>query len=860
MITELEILAILGMVAEARGRLGRDEVRAATILASVSMGALVRFDQLLDYILTLRRRGFLDGDLDGPGGLMLTLEGTALLQAMAERRIGGSRMESLRIRAEPLRSASSTQDFIQRFGPQVTELVKAQRSKQSPAQGEVVLCAMLVSLGGFDTLHETHFPLPQDFQGDEANPWPAIHRAESRLSSQLGRPVHMTIDRERLLAIAPEPMVSVELDGRTLRGLPSRDVEQGRWSSYIVAAAGGFFADRLTELGYLPVGSRRRVFVRYGDRGAGGTEASIPAVRFFYQALGPRHVLAWVEEFSKPWTRVLDLLAGARDREEMGARLEGQRLRTLPYERPARLVDIVPELDLAREMVPGTSLNYTDYWADLGVDLEERVQPLLLIETKTGQYHYPAEAVLVRSEAPELLGGHEPLVIPPEERLRGLQELAGIVFKAKTVAWRGLSFSLGVVAPAVGDLPAEHRPRTAFINPPLLRFADGSIGTDPLDIFAKGPEAGRKRVVVRNLYYPSTADPGRCTRAAEALCRHYGSRGLGEARLDPDLQRVGYPPGSSRADIGGLVRRTAKAMGDDSAAIAFLDEGEEAYHGFKRFYPEYTGSPLQAIQLETTEGILSGRRGILDQLALNLYLKRLGPRESAWSLLSPADGAARTTYLAIAFSRRLEPARGGKGVAALHDAVGRGLNWGLVMTPGERTITQAWFETVLDQIQPMLEGEPFDRLVLYRTGRLDPVEVDAIDRALTARFRAANKAVDFVAIMDEHRRFFVRSKEGLSNPPPGTAIFWSESEVLLAESGFVERGIWRGTVVPVGLRRVLGSTPVDRIAAEYHDLTHLSWSAPSTTWKHPLVMKIAERLAEAAREGVPSNAIKTLPL
>jgi hypothetical protein len=719
---------------------------------------------------------------------------------------------------------------------------------------------MLVGFEGPDPLYETPFSLPPEFQGPDVNPWPAIHRTAAQLSSQLGKLVHLTVDGDKLLATAPEHISSLDLEGRVLQGLPSRAVDRAKSGPYIVAGAEGFFADCLAKEEYLAVGSRRRVFVRYGERGTGGMETSVPAVRLFYQPLGPAHVLVWVEEFSKPWTRALDLLAGAGNKEEILSRLTGQRLRTLPYEKPATVVDVFPQADLARELVSRTPFNYMDYWADLGIDLEERVQPLLLMETKTGQYNYPAEAVLVRAEAPELLGGHEPSEIAPEERLKGLEDLSRLVFKAETMGWMGLSFSLRVVAPTVEDLPAEHRPRVTFINPPLLRLGGGSISIDPMDIFAKGPEAGRKKVVIRNVYHPSTADASSCTRAVQTLCRHYGRRGLGEARLDPNLQGVGYLPGATRADIGGLVRRTAKTLGDDSAAIAFLDEGEEAYHGFKRFYPEYADAPLQAIQLETTGDILDSQRGILDQLSLNLYLKRLGPRESAWTLLSPADEVARTTYVAIAFSRRLEPTRGGKGVAALHDALGRGLNWGLVMTPGERTITQAWFDTVLDQIQPMLEGEPSDRLVLYRRGRLDPVEVEGIDRALAGRFRAANKTVDFVAIMDEHRRFFVRSKDGLINPPPGTAIFWSEAEALLAESGFVERGVWRGTVVPVGLRRVLGFTPIEKIAAEYHDLTHLSWSAPYTTWKHPLVVKVAERLAEAPREGVPSNAIKFLPL
>ncbi len=858
MISEFEVLVILTIVSEARGGLGRDEVRAATILASLASGQYVRFDQMLDAIIVLQRRGFLEGDMDGPDGLRITLEGAALVEALGERKIGGTHLTSLKVRAEPLRGGS-TVEFIKTFGPQVTELVKAQRTKFSAPPGEIILCALLLPLEGVDVLHETDFELPREFQAQESNPWPEIHRTEAHLLAKLGKPVHLSIVGGKLLAVAPGEVHSLEVGGHVLTRLGSRVLDPGAWGPYIVAAAEGFFVDRLATSGYLAVGSRRRVFVRYGERGGEGMEASVPALRLFYQVLGPHHLLVWVEEFSKPWTRALDLMAGAHSKEEMAASLGGQSLRTLPYERPATLLGVIPAVDLARELVPSTPFNYMDYWSDLGVELEERTQPLLVMQTKTGEYHYPAETVLVRSEAPELLGGREPAVLSPEDRLEGLRTLAALIFDDGPREWGGVHFLLDRVAPAVGDIPPDHRPRVAVINPPLLRFAEGAISSDPLDVFSKGPEAGRKRVVIRDLYYPAGADPDRCARAVEALCRHYGARGLGEARLDPDAQRVGYSPSARRTDIGGLVRRTSGAKGPESAGIAFLEEGDDAYHGFKRFYPEYTEAPIQAIQVETAAGMLAGRRGLLDQLGLNLYLKKLGTRESPWTLLAPADRVGRTSYLALAFSRRLDPKRGGKGVAALHDAVGRGLNWGLVMTPGERTITQAWFETVLEQVQPLLEGDPSDRLVLYRSGRLDPVEIAAIGKALAARMGTARR-IDFVSVMNEHRRFFLRSREGVVNPPPGTVIFWSDGEALLAESGFAERGIWRGTVVPVGLKRVLGSSPMDLISSEYHDLTHLSWSAPSTTWKHPLVMKVAERLAEAAREGVPSSAIKSLPL
>lgn len=856
MISELELLAIFERILEARGRFESDEVRAAAILASLFLGKLVRYDSIVESILVLKRKGFLRGDLEQ---LVLTPEGRAMLRALGDKRIGISRLQSLRKLAEPLYTASSTLAFVRTFGPRVTEIVKAQRSKLSAVPGSIVLCAMLVRFEGLDCLHLSSFELPNGQSKEEANLWVGARRAQARLSRQLKATVHMTVDVDKLLVVAPEPVASVEFEGHVLRCKATERLGTDKYGPYIVESAQNFFADRLVSEGYSPVGSVRRVFVRYAGR-KGASDTTLPAIRLSYQLLGYPYLLVWMEEFTKPWTRALDLIAGAKTREEMEARLAGQLFRTLPYERPASLLGISPERDLSREVVPGTSLTFVDYWCDLGYELEERLQPLLLMQTKTGKYSYPAETILVRAQHPELPSTREPIVLTPEERSRGLAELAALVFPEKTIVWQSLRVVLESAAPSLDNIPNPWRPRAALINPPLLCFANSQYSSDPLDVFTKGPEAGSKKVLIHDIYRPAQANAGDCAKAVEILCRHYGSRGFGEARVASDLQNIGYNVSASTAELGAIVRRTVKPRGTDAVGISILEEGDEAYYAFKRFYPEHSGAPLQAIQLETVPTILAGNRAVLDQLALNLYLKRLGPKESAWTLLSPAGGSEKTSFVAIAFSRGLEPRRAGKGVAVLHDAIGRGLNWNAIVTPGERTITEAWFNTVLEQIQPLLEGEPSDRLVLYRTGHLYPGEVDAITRSLGARLRLRKVSIDFVSVLNEHRRFFMSADGVVRNPPPGTAIFWSDNEVLLCESGFAERGIWKGTVVPVGLKRVLGESSVDQIAAEYHDLTHLSWSAPSTTWKHPLVMKIAERLAEASREGVPAGAIRFLPL
>lgn len=858
MISELELLTILAYIQNVRARLTREEIRAASLLASMFSGRLVRYDSVEDSMMTLQKKGFLKGDLDR---FELTAEGGALVSVFGEKRIGRSRLESLRKLIEPLTKAPSTAAFILEFGPQVTEMLRAQKSKLAPVGGELVLCALLVRIDQPEELFETVFTLPERTEVEQANRWKTIRRLEDHLTKELGRPIHITLEKNRIVVQSPRPIHTLTFGGREIEAdSGAQPVSPPHRASYRQAILSRFLSNQLRSAGYSPVGSMHRVFVRIEGRAKAPLQASVPAVRLFYQILNADRALVWLEEFTKPWLRALDLIADTRAKDKRRERLTGQLLRTLPYESPGELVDVTVDVDVHQEFVPESSLSYYEYWLDRGYELEERVQPLLVIRTKTGTYSYPAETILIRSGGPDPDKSHRPWVLSPQERADGLEKLGRLVFPKQTIEWRGLEFVLEGIAPTVGNLPPSVQPQAAFINPPLLRFGAGAQSGDPLDVFTKGPEAGRKRLVITHVFHPTDVNGDMCVRALRGLVRHYAARGFGDASLDPNFQNIGYPAEAQRGDIGELVRRTRAPSSAHAIAVAFLEEGDESYYGFKRFFPEYCGAPIQAIQTSTIPELEGGNRGVLDQLALNLYLKRLSHHESAWTLVAPAGGSDRTSYLAISFSRGMEPKRAGKGVAALHDATGRGLNWGLVLTPGEVTLTQSWFETVLEQIRPLLEEEPSDRLVFYRPGTLHQVEIEAIQRAFKSKFTSQSRPVDFVAVLNEHRRFFLRVDGVLQNPPPGTAIFWSDQEVLLAESGFMERGIWRGTVVPVGLRRVLGDGSMKVLAAEYHDLTHLSWSAPTTTWKHPLVMKIAERLAEAAREGVPSTAIRFLPL
>jgi hypothetical protein len=857
MIAELEILAILQATTESRGRLGEEEMRAAALLASLYAGQLIRHDYLLDTAAGLQKKELLRRTGDE---WELTGKGEALLAAIGEKQIGASRIRSLNELAVSLRNSPSSIAYIRSVGPKVTEMVRSQKSKFSQVAGEVVLCALLTRIQNLPRLAESVYEAPAQWLGQEKEVWPVLKRTESDLSNQSGHVCRLVLDSTRgIVLTAPVSPEALSVKDVALKRISTRELESKSAGSYLVSVVEAFLFSKLLESGYSPVGGHRRVFMRYGGGKDQDSHAGVPAVRTHLQPFPPNSVLIWIEEFSKQMTRALDVIGDARTDDEIRTRLSGCVLRTLPYESSAELMAAIPGIDLATELVPGTDLSFVQYWSGLGYEVEEQVQPLLLLRTKTGQYKYPAEMVLIRSPAGGLPKDREPTVMTPMERMSGLERLAVEIFgKSKMLRWQSVDFVLDSIAPSTLTLPEEWRPRTFFVNPPLLHFGGGEISADPRDVFNFGPEAGKKNMVISHIYYPAGTDSLRCRKAIECICRHYSDRGFGEARVDANAQLIGYRSAPGSAEVADLIRRTRSSVPKEAVGIAFLED-DELYHVFKRQFQEHHERPIQALYMDTMGQVLDQRRGVLDQLALNLYLKRLAQMEAPWTLVGSAGGSDRTSFAGIAFSRALDPKRAGKGVAVLHDARGRGLKWDMLMTPGERTITQDWFGIVLDQLLPLLGDEPADRLVIYRPGMLFPVEEEAIGRALSKKLDSATK-LEFVEVLSEHRRFFVRNGGVLGNPMPGTVILWSDEDALLCESGFAERGIDRGTVVPVGLRRIIGMTPLGTICAEYHDQTHLSWSAPSTTWKHPLVIKIAERMAIAAREGVPPNAVKFLPL
>lgn len=855
---ELEGLLVVRSVMTVWDALGDDEIRASAIAYSLFTGIPVRYSEMVEFVRTEELEGYLASDGER---ILLTLEGSALVSALAESEIGQSKLQQLKSIERSLKDSRGALTYINRFAKQVQKLIEARERRVLPLENPVVLCSLLLNVEPISRMFETRLMLPSEFAVSDSPPWREVALLEERLVKATGQSVRLTIVTPGELSILSlVPIEDVEFGGTGLKGnaLPVDPAKVG--PLLVERAIDRLIEKKMVRAGYARIGRSHREFSKFNRKNTGSKAQELPSVRFVTDALSAETLLVWAEEFMRPILRAIDIIEVGDDNTIVENSIRERRLVTLPYGSNAELIRIIGITDMSTSVVPGTNLTYEDYWEKRNIPIEERVQPLLLMRTPSGEFSYPAEMVLIRREIGVPGLGRNPRVMSPSQRLAGLKQLSNAIFGNGTVVWEGLSIRCIGIGPRLSEINLEERPKAISLPPPLLRFAGDRIGYDPIQVFDFGPYAGMKDVFISHIFYPSNVQPYKVEKAISTLSESFKKLRLGSVRLTAESLRISYDSEAAQSSIANLVRRYARKSTSISIGLVITNQIGDAYFSFKRYFTVHNGSPLQAFTTDSLDKLLAGNRGILRLLSLNLYLKLLTQNESAWILATPAGGSQKTSFLGLGFSRALNPLRAGKGAAVMHDAMGLGLSWKMLLMRGERTIDEAWFTDILNQLDEAVQENPTSRLVIYRAGRMDEVERKAITRAIEAKKTSWNKPLEFVLAIDEHRRFFVEQDGRISNPHSGCALLWRDGTVLLAESGFSERQITRGTVVPVSLHPVLSSTSSEQLASEYHDQSHLSWSSPGTTWKQPLVLRISEKLAEAAREGVPASAIRFLPL
>ena len=863
---DLSLLTALRAFRDSSGDVKSDRLRCAILAASIARGWALSYAASQDVLKEMTQAGLVQFT---DSNCRLLPEGEALLMSRAAQEGEPAVSRIIESIVAPLDGKSPDSQYLASLSKQVADLVSKSSLRDLTESDEVVLGAILIDVRSPTTVFRLEF---RPGWGSDVSPstrWRDAHQAAKEWRHLSDSTLEASVEGDAIICLTGRSDCKLRVQGREVSPTSTTPLDN-RPAGFLENQVALAIEDRAVALGFRRTGGSGRAFyhpssenqVLIGDRPVRQYEA----FSFRVQSVSIEKCLVWLDEFVHQVVTAHDFIEvnGARElrRAESAGELD---LRTTPFGTVGKLEDIDETVDV-RTSVAADGLSYYDYWAEkYGIHLEHEVQPVLRLRTGTGTYSYPAEVIRVDLPRQRLPKGHDPKVRSPRTRAQEIRDLGARLFPGGSLSGCGVKMTVLQLIPSLRELRNSFVVSVgAFVAPsPLLLFGDAETDPDPMSIFELAPFAGPKSVEVEHVFWPEAAPREAIKRFLEALSGRFQSRLLGTLRWDR-ANFVSYPTDANRALIASLVRPLKKVSRPNGARVSLVvvGDGTETYDAFKRYYPDFVRVPIQSVRLATTSRVASGDLSSLNLLALNCYLKVLNPGEPAWGLArSAGQRSERTAYVGIGFSRRLNPKRTGKAAVSLHDSRGFGISWAMCVTPGvERTIDRAWFRMLLDQLTVKWDLSIYDRIVMFRRGRIDPVEIEAMREELASRQDGLGTRTRIVSVGDSRNRFFRRDSQFLLNPEPGTFLLLPDGSALVAASGVESHETGRGTVVPVELSLAIGSDDMKSIAQEYLDLTYLSWSNPQTTWKSPLVLELADRMAALAREGVPDNAIFYLPL
>ncbi len=814
--------------------------------------------------------------------IRITREGAALVHAVSERILGQTALDRLRRMMEDYTREGSA--YIQKVNEQLKSLQEMKGNKVKEVDKASIRTVGLI----VEMQHKYSNLLVHSFELD-----PQVMRNESALDSEInysarkftestGYPIihHRNGNILQITSLANMP--SFKIFVQELHPFDTKSVERKDVHGWNLLLASLFMENSLWELGYIRSHWPGRTFIQYRDvrdvQTNIGCLKECESFNLDFIELRNDEVFVWIESFVSPTKRILDFLQenaiNTSDRQKVLDCLNGLKLRTIPSGGEVELTNVITELDLTTEKVPATNRTFANYWQETyGIQLSQRVQPILVVQSHNRDFHYPAEMLYIdRLSIEERLGKSQvrkPRTESPKERFEKLQSLFSSIKNLRCNNLKQyLEINLRKYAPTVEELCKLGAFEGAIrIHPPMLEFHAGSVSLDPLDIFDAnyGPVCGRKNISVTHLILPSDISDTDSETFIKELGRAFSRCGFGKIQKAADMKTERYVINEGQQEIERKARNLGKVKGDGNIAIAVIpDNNNEYYYSLKRLMPLRTGTPLQSVTLSTFQDILFGRFPGFKYLCLKILIKTLNEGQAIWTLSNAAGlRPEKTLFVGIGFSRYPREKKVSKCATVLHDARGDRVSWRVFSAPQERTITVAWFNTLLYRIRDVIEKEKPSRLVLYRTGMMYPEERVAVENSLEGCQWLKSIRVSFVSAMDARNSrlyLYYKNQDRYQNIPAGYAIVMNDEEALLSSSNYDDRELRQGTVVPIHLRLEIGNENIIELLKEYHDLTYLNWQAPTTTAKHPLVIIIAERFAELTREGVSAENMFYLDL
>ena len=876
---KLALLSALRVLEESHVALSEYTIRHLRIIFSQFAEEVISVDEYQELLDILQEEDYI---VQGNDKIQVTTEGGALVDAIGESVIGQTSFARLKGMLNDY--SKNPRKYIQAVNEHLSQLHEMREEKIKPVdRSRIRVVGLLLEIRQKEAELLLHrFKLDRSLMRNEAGIDKEINYASRKFIDARKVPIIAYRDRDELCVIGLSRLANFTLYGQQLDPFAVESVKRERVHGWNLLLARLFLEAKLAELGYLRARWPGQTFIKYRDFSQEQTNVGIlresESINIDYTELNDNHIFVWIETFTSPNKRVLDFInervGDTSDEQAILNQLGKLKLRIIPSGSEVKLTAVLPAADLRQGYVPGTNQTYAGYWENTyGIKFSQNVQLRLVVKLNQMSLHFPAEMVYIDKWSLERFLGasqvRKPKPEKPPVRFRKIQELSRAINNLTTnQANSDYEVHLSEYAPTLERLcDLGGFEKAIRIKQPALKFYGGAVSLDPLDVFegGYGPICGRKNITITHLVLPQDGTDAEINGFLSGLQRTFDRHRLGRLLREKDLQIERYDPEAGNQKLEEKIRSLTKARYEHGIALAVTSGNDnDSYYMLKRLLPLTTQTAFQNVTRSTFEQIVADSFPGERYLALQILIKSLKPGEAIWHLNNAAGLLdQKTFFVGIGFSRNPWQKKVSKCAAVLHDAFGGKVSWQIFSTPDERTITKAWFDTLLHKIKDAVEQERPARLVFYRKGEMAETELEAVQASLENFTWTQPINCTFISVLDVGNfRFYVydQDEKRAKNLPAGYGIIINRREAFLSTSNYDDRALMQGTIIPIRLRLEIGDDDILDILKEYHDLTYLNWPAPRTTGKYPLVLTIAERFAELIRENISDESLIYLDL
>ncbi len=593
--------------------------------------------------------------------------------------------------------------------------------------------------------------------------------------------------------------------------------------------------------------------------------------------LSSKEYIIWVDPIYRFMFNLYDFIeylkSSGKDSEEIVDYLKNtiKFVRVLPYDSFGEINKIwLEEKDMTKERVENSEITLYDFWKNRHCIKLIKKQPIIGVKLGESIFKYPAQVVymdrkILENKFPHILDELPATALNPPERYQKTIEFIDRI--SCEVNRDFIRLDINSVPLSLDFLIKNgYFKEVYYLSPPLLKFNKERHRkeqiSDPRAIFKYGPYSKGKIIKIHSVIHPTHISRDEVSNFIDELQRAFQRHNFGKLIFDENTYYT-ITNNLSVDRIDKIVRQTPIAAGNyQNIAIVILPKelSSQGYRlNFKAKFARLRNIPTQIILEETLEKIKEGNYGIIKNLLIQIYSKHLNEGEALWVLENPADDKERSIYVGLGFSQKPLEGKKANSFAALCDARGLQLKWKPIGMPFQgKYITEPWFDGLLMYIRENL-SDIINRIVIYRRGDTHFREIETMSSAINKSKFWSKIDVNFISVKDDIRRLYIKG-ENITNVPLGLFVILSDNEALCYNSIHQSVELKQGTVIPVRVKLEIGNTPILDMIKEYYDLCYLNWSSPITISKYPLILNIANKIADTVKELPDEIIFNWLPL